>query len=148
MGAAEVNMRIDVLEENQMPAMPPNIGTCYFDRFIKKCLKKNRVREGMKYYDHSKCVLYDVNVVPLKPTVNPDHDPVLHADLAAKMDSLKNLYPKELIQKNIGSNVVLFEILKDHLSELDACRPRRYSIILADINIFHRTLKVSMSFYY
>jgi hypothetical protein len=97
---------------------------------------------GMNVLDTSICTRYNVNNVPCKPVVDIVAEPALHAVLQQRGDGMRNLYPQCLIKANIGKNTHLLRIMRQRLEEVEAARPQRYGIVLADIDIFCRCLKV------
>ena len=123
-------------------AMPSALGTAPSVRFLKQQMQKMKEEGGMFQYESSICKKYDVRNIPLKHVVSEVEDPELFNILIRRVDGLKHFYPKQLLKKNIGSNKGLLQILWDKLSETIATRPRKYSIIVADVDIFKRILKV------
>ncbi len=93
----------------------------------------------------SLCTKYNINNIPLKPVVSRDEDPELHALLKSSPDGLANFKPEGVFPIHIGSNKGLAKEFRSiHNSCLaDAPDNQHYRLMVADINIFMRTLKVS-----
>jgi hypothetical protein len=141
-GASDVSLELVRHQDgSNMAALPPRLCTGYFDRGICQGLSDIDAL-GMNVLDMSTCTRYNVNNVPCKPVVDITDDPALHALLEQRGDGMRNLYPQCLIKANIGKNTDLLKIMRQRLDEVEAARPQRYGVVLADIDIFSRCLKV------
>lgn len=124
-----------------MSASPPRLFTAYFDRCcIEAVIELDGA--GMFYLDNSICVQYNVNNVPCKPVVDAEEEPELADWLSKRSDGMRNCHPKKLIKKNIGSTRGMLQIMRTYMFEIEATRPQKYGVILADIDIFCAIQKV------
>jgi hypothetical protein len=133
------SVRIDRLG-HVVPAMPINI--LQFRQSVEDGLRFMH-KEGKGYYANSLVSRYDVKTVP--PKIDVTGHPELSQDVYSKMHSMDIVYPKELIQINIGSNVGLVSILRKYVFErhkMDTKECEKYVNLNVDENIFYRTLKV------
>lgn len=138
------NLSMDVVhldDGSVMSAMPPRICTSYFNEHVKSLLIT--VDASSWYHlDSSIVSQYSVNNVPCKPVPDMIREPGLHALLSKSPDGLQNWYPKQMLSRNIGTNNGLLKILRDIVVDLEVDETPKYRVILADINIFWRGLKV------
>lgn len=132
-----LNLEVQYDQQGQLiPAMPEAITN--EERIAKIMAWIQYVdEEGMELYDQ--CCSKDILTIPLTPD---KEDAMNIQDYRESIDGMANLYPVELIEKNIGSNVGLLSIINEMLNEMDTHRPARYVIVLCDINIFERILRV------
>jgi hypothetical protein len=144
-GLPSLSMRLQRLPDGSvMSAMPPYICTSYFLTYMKAIVAAVDVA-GIFHLDTSIVSRYNVNNVPCKPVPDMIREPGLTALLAKSPDGLQNWFPKGLVRRNIGSNAGLMKILRDFVIDIELTDPPKYGIILADINIFWRTLKVTQA---
>ena len=141
-GASDVSLKVVRFQDGSvMSALPPRLFTCLFDRYTTSSLA-DVDSQGMNMLDNSICSRYNVNNVPLKPVVDVRVEPGLHALLERRGDGMQNLFPKRLIKKNIGKNTDFLSVVRDQVLQIESSRPARYGILLADIDIFIRCIKV------
>lgn len=98
--------------------------------------------EGMEYLQHSWVEKLDVDNVPLRPEVSKSRYPRLHASLLKSVSSLDHMIPEKLKKDNIGSNIGLFKVLRSILDDVEGARVKRYRVVLSDIDIYWRIMKV------
>ena len=103
---------------------------------------KKTDREGMEYFRHSWVKKLDVDNVPLRPTVNERRYPELHSSLLKSVSSMDHMIPEKLLKDNIGSNIGLLKVLRSIVDEVDTARVKRYRVLLSDIDIYWRIMKV------
>jgi hypothetical protein len=145
-GLPSLSMRLHRMPDGSvMSAMHPRICTSYFINNMKAIVAAVDV-SGIFHLDSSICSRYNVNNVPCKPIPDMIREPGLHALLSQSPDGLQNWFPKSLLKRNIGSNVGLMKILRDFVIDIEVKEPPVYGMILADINIFWRTLKVTHAY--
>lgn len=145
-GLPSLSMRLHRMPDGSvMSAMPPYICTSYSINNMKAIVSAVDA-SGIFHLDSSICSRYNVNNVPCKPVPDMIREPGLHELLSRSPDGLQNWYPKALIRRNIGSNIGLLKILRDFVVDTEVSNPPRYGIILADINIFWRGLKVAQPY--
>ena len=90
-------------------------------------------------FDTALCVAHSIKRVPPKL---PDDAWVSQEDrerVADSVDGLTRFHPLEILQHNIGSNEGLMRVIR-HMDTILA--PDRYAVIVVDINIYMRLLKV------
>jgi hypothetical protein len=141
-GISEIDMTLERQPDgNILPAMPLNLFTEELDEY---CQDQMDIVDsfGINWLDRSICQRYNVNNVPLKPIVDEDEEPELHAWLANSNDGLRYVHPKQMLTTNIGSNRGVCRILRDYAAEVEATRPSQYRIILSDIDVFMKCLRV------
>ena len=93
-------------------------------------------------YDTALCVEHNVSRVPPKLPDDAWIDQVDIDRMSESVDGLSRFHPMEISKHNIGSNEGLMLVLK----ELDAMlAPGRYAVVVADINVYMRILKVLSS---
>jgi hypothetical protein len=87
-----------------------------------------------------------VRRIPVKATVNKVKYPEIHERSGEGRTGLSNFYPVELSPENIGSNIGLFQLMRNewdaHNGLVDSAK--KYRIIVADCNIYNRIVKVSV----
>jgi hypothetical protein len=104
--------------------------------------------DGANYYESSLAKKYDVRCCPPKPVVTDEmkrDDPKLAEGLTGDSeDGLHNVYPKEVIPHNPGSNNGLGRVLRHMYSGrgIDEGTNDKYLISITDCNIYHRMNKV------
>lgn len=96
----------------------------------------------MHFYDQCLSTRYEVNNVPLKP--DPAKVEEKYQDiLAESRDGMANFFPKKIVPINIGSNAGLIEVVRNVWNEHKAsANAHHYKFIVADTNIFWRSIKV------
>lgn len=122
-----------------VPAMPSRI-----------CEHRAQVLEGLTYVHnqgrayltHSLVNRFSVSNIPMAIL---DPDDVAHNQHPSKEHSMDIVYPYQMVDTNIGSNIGLVSILRHHFYDPagmgdDECK--KYVCLNADENIFWRTLKV------
>jgi len=101
--------------------------------------------EGSRYLVTSLCTEFDIRTVPAKLLASDvSNDPVLKDHIQRHSRGLQNYYPVRMNEDNPGSNAGLAKIMQRQFEEMGAhvgeCD--EYKVIVADINIYHRILKV------
>ena len=134
-----INDKIRYSDNNVIPAMPDSIFT-HRESVIDTI--KYVIGNDHDYFQRSLVNKYQVNNIPLKVDVKR------YPDMANKMNhpanSFDNVYPSDMIDVNIGSNVGLVSIIRkiynDHGMADGSCS--RYITLNVDENIYYRILKV------
>ena len=125
-----------------VPAMPDDF-MLHVDKF-----KANMVLFGSKakLARHSEAWLKNVNNVPLKPKPSAYPAGTVRTALEANIDGLQNTIPVCITEENIGSNKGFLEVVRreweQHKARCAASGVQKYLVLLADINIFDRLVKV------
>ena len=99
-------------------------------------------KQTRNYLPTSLIVKLKVTSVPLTPRVDEEKYPKLYASIKGVTHRLDALIPELISRHNIGSNVGLLLLLRGIWTELDAQRSKKYRVIMSDINIFDRIIKV------
>jgi hypothetical protein len=99
-------------------------------------------KKGLIYRKRSLIHKFDVRRVPLKPSSAKVDDPKHKAGLLH--NDLSRFYPDRLLPENIGSNVGLLDVLHRFWTE-DWKDATDFKMVVADINIFKRIIKVRLS---
>ena len=55
---------------------------------------------------------------------------------------MDHMIPEKLLKDNIGSNIGLLKVLRSIVDEVDTARVKRYRVLLSDIDIYWRIMKV------
>lgn len=101
---------------------------------------------SMYKYDGSNLVKWDVRKVPLTVDTSMLEDPDHVAAIRDGHDHQDTMYTKELIKLNIGSNIDLARILRNHFEDRNqhggGDGDGRYWSFNADENIFKRMMLV------
>jgi hypothetical protein len=109
--------------------------------------KLNQNTADMCLYDTSLAKIWKVHSVPLKPA-SFNVPEKYRAPLEHRVDAIKNFHPLEILGTNIGSNEGFGRIVRKVWAEhkaRDALKGKStHLVLIADINIFDRLLKVSM----
>lgn len=143
-GAVPVSTAVQVDPEgNIVPAMPDDL----FEkerRFV-KLFDRHKVT-ATSYQTDSLVRQWKVNTVPLKPVAARVDNDQWRAALQGDQDKLSVMYPKELIAENIGSNLGLASVMREHYESRQQhiegmCED--YSALNVDENIFMRIIKVA-----
>jgi hypothetical protein len=127
-----------------IPAMPDDPFE-YADQ-LKELVEEHTPRAD--YRTHSLVFRWNVTSVPLKPVPSQVENRKWRRALL-NSGQVSQLFPKELIAENIGSNLGLARIMKEHYNEHKQNTEHdctKYSVLLADVNIFDRVLKVCLWF--
>lgn len=125
-----------------VPAMP-NDFMLQVDKF-----KANMALFGSKAQlaRQSESYVRNVNNVPLKPKPCAYPAGPVRTALEANIDGLQNTIPVCITEENIGSNKGFLEVVRrewqQHQARCAATGVQKYLVLLADINIFDRLLKV------
>jgi hypothetical protein len=114
---------------------------------------------GSRYLCDAAVTTLRINSFPPKPTIKDLQDMELdseHMDELKELlseesvDGLSNVFPKSLLDFNVGSNYglmnVLMEVSKDNQS--GSAHAARYQIYLTDMNIHHRINKVNVIYFH
>jgi hypothetical protein len=130
---------LEVTRENGtiIPAMPDTL----FDPAL-----LSKLATWVKFTDAKGMFLYDSSISKYATRTPVEVDPVTEPDLFATMKrrqhGLGNLYPIELQQHNIGDKRGFTRVFRKYLNEVLNSRPKRYSVVMADVDIFPKILKV------
>lgn len=103
--------------------------------------------EGSGYFERSIAKKYNVNNVPLK--IDIQRFPEMKDTMNSPKNTTKYVHPYKLLNKNIGSNIGLINILRDLQLEHDmdpvtGDGPHKYVVLNLDENIYWRVLKVCL----
>jgi hypothetical protein len=106
----------------------------------------SKLETWVKFTDAKGMFLYESSISKAATRVPVEVDKVTEPELFAKMQEkqhgLANLYPIELQQLNIGQNRGFARVFRKYLDEVVNSRPKRYSVVMADVDIFPKILKV------
>ena len=127
-----------------LSAMPDNVFTDDTSQLVRSKVA-GHVTDGWKLLGKSIVKRYNVNNVPLKPSMDPLHHPHLCRVLSESRDGLAFFHPWDIISQNVGSNRGLMLILKQ-ISDERQPDDRRLKFLSADCNIFMRIMRVSCIF--
>jgi hypothetical protein len=125
-----------------VPAMP-NDFMLQVDKF-----KANMALFGSKAQlaRQSECRMKSVDNVPLKPKPCAYPPGPVKTALEANIDGLQNTIPVCITEENIGSNKGFLQVVRreweQHQARCAATGVQKYLVLLADINIFDRLVKV------
>ena len=120
------NFVLDIIRREGMPAMPPDqFADDYVKELITAYSKFESIRVNELVYDTS--LSKDIKRLPLKPEGN---DPKLE----------QAFFPRGISQHNIASNEGLVSVLAELRNEYKD--NMNYLVILADVNIHKRIMKV------
>jgi hypothetical protein len=140
-GTKHIDMRLKYDDQMSIiPGMPDNLWE-WEDEFL--ALYQRVDQESMEYLSRSLLVKFSVDSVPLRPVVSEEKYPKVYASLHGMNNKLDVLVPERLSTHNAGSNIGLLKILKEISVELDGRRVKRYRVIMSDINIHDRIMKVT-----
>jgi hypothetical protein len=124
-----------------IPAMPDDPFTAR--DFLLNKLRRNS--DKMCLHDTSLAKLWKVDSVPLKPALNNVPEKY-QAPLEHQVDAIKNFHPLEIVGSNIGSNDgfcrIVRKVWEDHKARDARLGKSTHLVLIADINIFDRLLKV------
>jgi hypothetical protein len=130
-----------------VPAMPKSLyAKSLWDDLVSMVKKMDG--EGANYHEASMTKEYNVRCCPPKPKVTEEmrqNDPVLAEGLSGySKDGLHNVYPKEVIAHNPGSNNGLGRVLRHMYAGrgIEERTNNKYIICITDCNIYHRMNKV------
>ena len=129
-----------------IPALPDDLFAPAAVDELKSDFLKACAVVGESYLSKSLVHLFNVNNVPPKPSVDPSAHPVWSKYLRSRDSSLKKLHPQDIIPLNPAADVDLLRLMGMlHRESEDMVSPS-YRVILCDVNIFNRALKVSSRF--
>ena len=145
--AAIMQMAFDLKRSaDSAPAMPDNVFTDENFEYMKKKAGL-ATRQPTNRFDAS--ISKNVRVVPLKPQLKRGDDPELFDRVNRTSNYSGRFHPIAIQDINIGSNAGLAQYMRlqyDKDMPLDANGERTpaksYRLFVADVNIFHRVLKV------
>ena len=137
-----------LVSEMNQPAIPSDL---FHDEHIKSVAQDcvNRFKKDRHdFHSKSISVLLGVNTIPPKPTIQDGMNPDLEARLLEVGDGLESFHPDSVLGENIGSNDGLMHILRDMYDEFNKkpADERRLQILVMDVNIYKRTVKVTSNF--
>jgi hypothetical protein len=140
------NITMDLLHDvngDIVPAMPRQLTDNGAVETAMQLFTSNTIT--LEYYATSMVTQFSVQNVPLKPLWFNVTNPKWKAFLKSEADLLSNMYPQSLLALNIGSNLGLARIMRNHyVSEGQDVEGKclRYTAFNSDIDIFNRILKV------
>lgn len=96
------------------------------------------------YYVHLESVPLNFYITSVSKELTriPLQDPL---PLADRQYVQPPFLPQDLLAENVGANIGLLEILENIRAERQESKSRLYNIIVTDINIYNRILKVIIS---
>ena len=136
-GEAELTLEVSYQDGAIVPAMPATLLQPELLRKLEVWVKYTDVK-GMHLYEGS--ISKTATRIPIE--VDEGTEPELYQRTKTKDHGLANLFPVELVRQNIGSNRGFIRVFRRYLDQLTNERPKRYGIIMADVDIFQRILKV------
>ena len=125
--------------KNTYPGMPASLFAPSMISRLKSSMQAVD-SEKYRYFSRSLCKKYNVNRVPLKPSVSYLDNPRLYEVLSESRDGMVHFHPSAIIDENIGSNRGLMNILRNFQTERQ--NSEQLSFMTVDCNIFKRVLKV------
>ena len=148
-GKTPVSMSI-IMDEmgNDVPAMPDDV----FAMVPTLKVAWQHYQTNLKYRETSMVTAWKVSCMPIKPQACNMPAGIWKQAIENRANSLFPLHPVGLIAANIGKNVGLARIMRDHYEnnkqnvQETARHPRpcpNYSAFNVDIDIFRRLLKVN-----
>lgn len=140
-----VGPEVDIKIRNRL-AMPDDIFTHYSIATVRRSLISSFAERKWFYLRNSLVKRFNVNNIPLKPVLNAESNPRLHAVLAESRDGLGQFHPNAILPQNVGSNRGLLKILK-MMSDDRKNNDDRFHFLTADCNIFMRIMKVCAKTY-
>jgi len=136
-GDATTSLHVTRENGTIIPAMPDTL----FDPAL-----LSKLATWVNFTDTKGMFLYNSSISKLATRIPVEVDSVTEPDLFANMKKLHhglgNLYPIELQQLNIGDKRGFVRVFRKHLEEVMNSRPKRYSVVMADVDIFPKILKV------
>lgn len=141
----DVDVGVKVLAGQVVPAMPDDLFAMEA-RFTKifKSLCSSKIKDCLQF-SSSYMQQYNVSSVPVAFDKSKISNPAHLAAVERAPDRLDNMYTDKIIPLNIGSNVGLMQILRNHYEEEGQHRAavcQRYSAFTTDVDIFDRIIKV------
>ena len=142
MRATTVDLTMVVENGDVVPAMPDDF-MLHIEKF-----KENMELFGKKAQlaKQSEAWRKGVNNVPLKPDPRKYEPGPVRTALEANIDGLQNTVPVCITGENIGSNQGFLDVVlrewREHQARNEASGVKKYLVLLADINIFDRLIKV------
>ncbi len=132
-------------EHQVIPAMPDNM---FIHQDTVSDTIQFMVEEGCEYFAKSLVYEYSVNNVPLK--VDTKRYPSMIGTMANIANSFDLVYPADLYDINIGSNIGLVSIIRKLYNEhgMGSGDCTRYLTLNVDENIYYRILKVIFVYIY
>jgi hypothetical protein len=142
----DMKLRYNETTGDVIPAMPDD--PFKYKKSFVKMYKSVENEAGMFAFATSKVQLWQVNNVPLKPTM--DHAPEKYHEVLKVTESLHNFYPEKLVDLNPAENEHVMRLFKSVLDELlDAEAegdPAVYKAMTLDMAIYDQCLKVETIF--
>jgi hypothetical protein len=142
----DVDMGIQNVDGVMVPAMPDNLfGTEKKFRKIFKTLCSAKMEDCLQF-SKSFMTVYNVSTVPVSFDISKITNQEHLASLARAPDRLDTMYTDKIMPLNIGSNVGLLQIVRNHYEDEGQNRAgvcQRYSAFTTDVDIFDRILKVA-----
>lgn len=144
----EYNISLAVRNDKEgapIPALPDDL----FEHSLVQSLRLQFLNAcetvGEKYFDSSLVKLFSVNNVPLKPMVKAEDFPEWQRYLNMRDAGLGKLHAEGIIPLNPAADLDLLRILGLFYKETKEDLTPLYHVLLCDVNLFNRSLKVSCS---
>ena len=144
-GQSDISMTLKYTSDNVIiPAMPAQLCTVESVGLVIKLFLTQTV--DIHYHQIAMVSEFKVNTVPLKPMPENVRKNKWKNYLSSQADSLSLVHPVGLLPQNIGSNIGLGRIMRDHYTDQGQDCPGQclqYTAFNADIDIFNRVIKVA-----
>ena len=145
-GSVPIDMRCVHSDGYFVPAMPLNPWSKMKDVLTMLDTLCSTAGRMSMLFEGSKMNVWGVITIPITPSTHNLPAEVL-ARLATTPARLHNFYPKGLLPHNIGSNEGLAKVMRIQMQDMGllppGAPPTKYSVMLSDINIFDRVIKVT-----
>lgn len=128
-------------KERVVPAMPDDL----FGTEEQLLTLLNKYKLSSEYQEECLVRIWEVDTVPMKPSASKVEQDDWRRALCGDGDKLSQMYPKEIVAVNVGSNEGLAHVMRGHYEDNKQHIPnecKTYSALNVDENIFKRTLKV------
>ena len=137
-GRLDISMEYKFTQGGQLiTAMPPDLWQNE-SKFLD--LYKTMDDAPEDYLQYSLCQSWNISNVPPKPKIDEIKYPRLSVN-SKKCRRLDNMIPERLSRYNMASNEDTLLLVREILEETNT-RVKRYRVILSDINIFDKLIKV------
>ena len=149
-GVHDVSM--DLIRDDHddvIPAMPEALDDHNSVDAIMVLFENNKITPD--YHLTSLVTEFKIDSAPVKAEPRHVANPHWKAFLQGEHDTIDHMYPESLRQENIGSNLGLGRIMRDHYTKNLQYLPNfclQYTAFSCDIDIFNRIMKVSVDAVY
>lgn len=142
-GGLDISLEYKHTDNGQLvTAMPPDLWQNEI-RFLD--LYQDMDESPEDYLQSSLCVSWNISNVPPKPKIDERKYPQLVVK-AKRCRRLDNMIPERMTKYNMASNEDTLLLLREILEETKT-RVKRYRVVLSDINIFDKLIKVKYTYY-